>query len=96
MDKTIEIPNDVNDGNRDVLNENEEDEEIHSMYAVVSIDDDVVQYLLYNGRAFYPRDNDTEEQAPLSPSSTEEQVTEERIPEKCCDMPTYTSIWIPD
>lgn len=91
MNQTTELPNDVNVRNRNVFNENE----VLSMQAMVS-NDNVIQYLLYNGRAYYPRDNTTEEPAPPRANATEEQAPEGQIPKKCCDIPTYISIWIPD
>lgn len=102
MDKTTELPNDVNSHNNDFLDENE----IHTIDVLMS-DDNVIEYLVYAGRTYYPSDNTTEgpaspsgnateEQAPPSANATEEQAPEEHIPEKCCDMPTYTSLWIPD
>lgn len=91
MDQTTEQLNDVNDRNRNVLNENE----IHSMHALVS-NDNVIQYFVYNGRTYYPRDNNTEGPATSSANATEEQAPEGQVLEKCCDIPIYTSIWLPD
>lgn len=86
MDKTTELPNDVNDPNRIVWNENE----IQLIRAFVS-DDNVIQFLLYNGRTYYPRDNTTEEPAPPSASATQGQAppsasaTQEQAPPSASD-----------